>query len=146
MSPSSTGTSTTKGISRSMASVGRTRKTVLSGNQLPFGIPYGREGTTLGCCRCDSRRPHIECRVYSAGRGDAPDNRLGRGQTDCGSISQGVETGVNMSKTKMKPTVIPKFSRESEEAAWWDAHRSEIEAEIRQRVKQKRPVTLGNLL
>jgi predicted DNA binding CopG/RHH family protein len=46
----------------------------------------------------------------------------------------------------MKPAVIPKFSRESEEAAWWDAHRSEIEAEIRQRIKQKRPATLGSLL
>ncbi|MGA3197229.1 MAG: CopG family antitoxin [Terriglobales bacterium] len=51
-----------------------------------------------------------------------------------------------MPKTKMKPAVIPKFSRESEEAAWWDAHRSEIEAEIRQRIKQKRPATLGSLL
>jgi hypothetical protein len=45
----------------------------------------------------------------------------------------------------MKPAVIRKFSRESEEAAWWDAHRSEIEAELRQRVKQKRPVTLRSL-
>jgi predicted DNA binding CopG/RHH family protein len=51
-----------------------------------------------------------------------------------------------MPKAKMKPAVIPKFSRESEEAAWWDAHRSEIEAEIRQRVKQKRPLTLRSLL
>lgn len=51
-----------------------------------------------------------------------------------------------MAKAKMKQAVIPKFSSESEEAAWWDAHRSEIEAEIRQRMKQKRPLTLGNLL
>ncbi len=51
-----------------------------------------------------------------------------------------------MAKPKMKQAVIPKFSSESEEAAWWDAHRSEIEAEIRQRMKQKRPLTLGNLL
>jgi hypothetical protein len=42
-------------------------------------------------------------------------------------------------KMKMKQVVIPKFSSEAKEAAWWDAHRSEIEAEIRQRVKQKRP-------
>ena len=41
---------------------------------------------------------------------------------------------------------IPKFSSEAEEAAWWDAHRSEIEAEIRQRMKQKRPLTLDSLL
>ncbi len=49
-------------------------------------------------------------------------------------------------KAKMKQAIIPKFKSESEEAAWWDVHRSEIESEIRQRMKQKRPLTLGNLL
>jgi predicted DNA binding CopG/RHH family protein len=47
-----------------------------------------------------------------------------------------------MAKAKMKQVIIPKFSSEAKEAAWWDAHRSEI----RQRVKQKRPLMLGNLL
>jgi predicted DNA binding CopG/RHH family protein len=51
-----------------------------------------------------------------------------------------------MAKAKIKQAVIPKFSSEAEEAAWWDAHRSEIEAEIRQRVKQKRPMMLGSLI
>jgi predicted DNA binding CopG/RHH family protein len=51
-----------------------------------------------------------------------------------------------MAKAKMKQVVIPKFSSEAKEAAWWDAHRSEIESEIRQRVKQKQPLTLANLL
>jgi len=51
-----------------------------------------------------------------------------------------------MAKAKMKQAVIPKFSSEAEEAAWWDAHRSEIEAEIRQRMNRTRPLTLGNLL
>lgn len=51
-----------------------------------------------------------------------------------------------MAKAKMKQVAIPKFSSESQEAAWWDAHRSEIEIEIRRRMKQKRPLTLGNLL
>ena len=46
----------------------------------------------------------------------------------------------------MKKAVIPKFSSEAQEAAWWDTHRSEIETEIRQRIKQKQPLTLGNLL
>lgn len=51
-----------------------------------------------------------------------------------------------MAKAKMKQqVVIPKFSSEAKEAAWWDAHRSEIETEIRQRVKQK-PLALGTLL
>jgi len=36
------------------------------------------------------------------------------------------------------PPVIPRFSSEAEEAAWWDAHRSEIESEIRQRMNQRR--------
>jgi len=51
-----------------------------------------------------------------------------------------------MAKARMKQGIIPKFSSETKEAEWWDAHRSEIEAEIRRRMKQKRPPTLGNLL
>jgi predicted DNA binding CopG/RHH family protein len=51
-----------------------------------------------------------------------------------------------MAKAKMKEHVIPRFSSEAAEAAWWDAHRSEIETEIRQRMKQKRPLTLGDLI
>jgi len=45
-----------------------------------------------------------------------------------------------------KPAVIPKFSSEAEEAAWWDAHRSDIETEIRHRMKQRGPLTLKSLL
>jgi hypothetical protein len=33
-----------------------------------------------------------------------------------------------MAKARTKPAVIPKSSSEAEEAAWWDAHRSEIRA------------------
>lgn len=62
------------------------------------------------------------------------------------AIPQTVETGVNMAKARMRQAVIPEFSSEAEEAAWWDAHRSEIEAEIRQRVRQKPLLTLGSLL
>ena len=51
-----------------------------------------------------------------------------------------------MAKAKMKQVAIPKFSGEAEEAAWWDAHRSSIEAEIRRRMKQKRPLSLASLL
>ncbi|MGA8541573.1 MAG: CopG family antitoxin [Terriglobales bacterium] len=51
-----------------------------------------------------------------------------------------------MAKARIKQVVIPKFSSEAEEAAWWDAHRSAIESEIRQRIRQKRPLTLDNLL
>ena len=51
-----------------------------------------------------------------------------------------------MAKAKMKQVVIPKFSSEAEEAAWWDRHRSEIEVEIRRRMRAKKPLTLGSLL
>ncbi len=37
---------------------------------------------------------------------------------------------------KARSVVIPKLSSEAEEAAWRDDHRSDIEAEIRQRMKQ----------
>jgi|SRR5271165_3033050 len=50
-----------------------------------------------------------------------------------------------MAKTRMKQAVIPQFSSEAEEAAWWETHRREIEAETRQRMKQKRPLKLGSL-
>ena len=50
-----------------------------------------------------------------------------------------------MAKAKMKQVVVPKFSSEAEEAAWWDANRSGVEAEIRRRMKQRRPLTLSNL-
>jgi len=50
-----------------------------------------------------------------------------------------------MTKVRMKQVVIPKFSSEAAEAAWWDSHRSEIETEIRQRVSQNRPLTLARL-
>ncbi|HVI08641.1 MAG TPA: CopG family antitoxin [Candidatus Binatia bacterium] len=51
-----------------------------------------------------------------------------------------------MAKAKMKEVAIPKFSSEAEEAAWWDDHRTEIEAEIRQRMRSKPRLTLQNLL
>lgn len=50
-----------------------------------------------------------------------------------------------MTKIKGKATVIPRFSSEAEEAAWWDDHRSDVETEIRQRMQQ-RPLTLDHLL
>ena len=52
----------------------------------------------------------------------------------------------NAAKAKVKQVAIPKFSNEAQEARWWDAHRSEVESEIRHRMKQKRPLTLGTLL
>jgi hypothetical protein len=66
----------------------------------PFGIPNGRERTTLGCRRCDSCWSHIEHRVCSPGRSDASDHWLGCGQRDSGSISQTVGTGIEHGKSK----------------------------------------------
>jgi predicted DNA binding CopG/RHH family protein len=51
-----------------------------------------------------------------------------------------------MAKAKMKQAVIPKFSTEAEEAAWWNAHQREIELGIRQRMKKNPSLTLGRLL
>jgi predicted DNA binding CopG/RHH family protein len=45
----------------------------------------------------------------------------------------------------MKQAVIPRFANEAEEAAWWDSHRSDVEAEIRRRMRRK-PLTLAGLL
>src|SRR5580704_6468766 len=112
----------------------------------PPGIPNGRQRATLDCGRCDSRWQDNQHRVCGAGRGYAADNRLGRGQSDDRSVRSAVAAGVNMARAKMKQVVIPKFSSEAEEAAWWDIHRPDIEAEIRKRIKKKKPLTLSNLL
>ena len=50
-----------------------------------------------------------------------------------------------MSKAKMKEIVVPKFSSEAAEAEWWNKHRSDIEDEIRRRMREKKPLTLSNL-
>ena len=50
-----------------------------------------------------------------------------------------------MARARTKQAVIPKFSSEAEEAAWWDAHRSDVEAEIRRRIRHK-PDTLDSLV
>jgi predicted DNA binding CopG/RHH family protein len=128
------------GISRSDA------EDVLTGDHILLEAPDGRQRATVDCGRWESKRPHLEHRVCRAGRGDSPNNGLDRGQGNGGSISRTMGTGISMAKAKMKQVVIPKFSSEAKEAAWWDAHRSEIESEIRQRVKQKQPLTLANLL
>ena len=51
----------------------------------------------------------------------------------------------DMAKANMKQVAIPKFSSEAEEAAWWDAHRSRIEAGICQRIKRRVLVTKVSL-
>lgn len=51
-----------------------------------------------------------------------------------------------MAKAGQTDFAIPTFSSEAEEAAWWDEHRSKIEAEIRYRMRQKKPATLGDII
>jgi predicted DNA binding CopG/RHH family protein len=51
-----------------------------------------------------------------------------------------------MAKAKMKQVAIPKFSSEAKEAAWWDDHRAEVEADIRRRMKDRSRLTLGDLM
>lgn len=126
------------GISRADA------EDVLSGNHIL--LEYQMEGNEQRWVAVGATRSGRILDIVFAVRCDASNNGLGGGQRDDGSIPRTVGTGINMAKAKMKQAVIPKFSSEAEEAAWWDTHRSEIEAEIRQRMKQKKPLTLGNLL
>jgi predicted DNA binding CopG/RHH family protein len=45
-----------------------------------------------------------------------------------------------------KELVIPAFQSEAEEAAWWDSHRRQVEAEIRRRMKAGQTTTLAEVL
>ncbi len=42
--------------------------------------------------------------------------------------------------------VIPTFRSEKEEAAWWDKHRTEVEAGLRQAMRKGTAKTLANML
>jgi predicted DNA binding CopG/RHH family protein len=95
---------------------------------------------------CNSDRPYIGHCVHNAESSNAADHRVAGRQENGQSVRESVGTGVKMSKTRMKEMVIPRFSNEAEEAAWWDRHRSDVEAQIRKQMKQKRPVTLGSSL
>jgi DNA repair protein RadD len=44
-----------------------------------------------------------------------------------------------------KKLKIPKFRNETEEAVWWNAHRADVESELRSRVKDRPPVTFDDL-
>jgi hypothetical protein len=45
----------------------------------------------------------------------------------------------------MNEIVIPRFSNEADEAAWWDAHRSEIEANIQECIQQGSYLRKGSM-
>ena len=75
----------------------------------PLGIPNGRGRTALACHWRDPNWSHAGDCIYSPGRGDTSDNRLGRGQRDNRAIPQTVGSGINMAKAKMKQAIIPKF-------------------------------------
>ena len=42
--------------------------------------------------------------------------------------------------------LVPAFRTEREETAWWDKHRSEVEADIRAAIREKKSVSLLHLL
>jgi predicted DNA binding CopG/RHH family protein len=45
-----------------------------------------------------------------------------------------------------KNLVIPSFKTEREEAAWWDKHREEVEADLRAAMRQKKTLRLTDVL
>jgi len=128
------------GISRSDA------ENVLSGNHIL--LAFQMQGNEQRWIAVGATRAGRILSIVFTIRSDAANYRLGSGQGDGGFVRQGVGSRMkaNVAKAKVKQLAIPKFSNEAQEAEWWDAHRSEVESEIRQRVKQKRPLTLGTLL
>jgi predicted DNA binding CopG/RHH family protein len=100
----------------------------------------------MGCGGSYTKGKDFSDRFCRSSRSDSSDHRMGRRQGNSEFIPQRMGIGIKVSKTQTKPAVIPRFSTEAEEAAWWDKHRSDVEMEIRQRMKQKRPLELNNLL
>jgi hypothetical protein len=50
-----------------------------------------------------------------------------------------------MANPKLGRLAIPKFSSEAEEAAWWDAHRAEVEVRIRAKLTNLAERTTADL-
>ena len=42
--------------------------------------------------------------------------------------------------------VIPSFQSEKQEAAWWDRHRAEVEADLRQAMREGKTISLKDVL
>ncbi len=45
-----------------------------------------------------------------------------------------------------KKLVIPSFKREGDEAAWWDKHRAEVEADLRVAMRDSKTISLSDVL
>ena len=127
------------GISRSDA------EDVLSGNHIL--LEYQMEGNEQRWVAVGASRTGRILDIVFAVRGEAMRPITGwAADKETADLYQTVGTGINMAKAKMKQVVIPKFSSEAEEAAWWDRHRSEIEVEIRRQMRERKPLTLGSSL
>src|SRR6266481_779274 len=112
------------GISRSDA------EDVLSGNHIL--LEYQMEGNEQRWVAVGATRIGRILNIIFAVRGEAMRPITGwAADKETADLYQTVGTGINMAKAKMKQVVIPKFS---------------IEAEIRRRMRGKKPLTLGSLL
>lgn len=100
----------------------------------------------MGGYRRNARWPNLDHCVCDQEGSDPADHRVGCRQTNSGIVLEGMGKRLIMAKAKMKAVVVPKFSSEAEEAAWWDRHRTQVEAEIRQRMRQNSPLSLGRVL
>jgi predicted DNA binding CopG/RHH family protein len=45
-----------------------------------------------------------------------------------------------------KKLVVPSFKSEREEAAWWDKHRAEVEADLRVAMREGKTISLNDVL
>jgi predicted DNA binding CopG/RHH family protein len=45
-----------------------------------------------------------------------------------------------------KKLVVPSFKSEREEAAWWDKHRAEVEADLRVAMRENKTMSLNDVL
>jgi len=45
-----------------------------------------------------------------------------------------------------KKLVVPTFKSEREEAAWWDTHRAEVQADLRLAMRESKTISLSDVL
>ncbi len=61
-------------------------------------------------------------------------------------VTLSLRTLVLVFTVRSKKLVIPSFKREGDEAAWWDKHRAEVEADLRVAMRDSKTISLSDVL
>src|ERR1039457_3262266 len=81
--------------------------------------------------------------LHCTQRKNPGDHRLGRRSTNQEGVFHGEGSVAVMTRKKL---VVPSLNHEREEAAWWDKHRAQVEADLRLAMREGKTISLDDVL